>query len=67
MVRAQGSDPAQAASQAQGLLYGMLQRQATMLAFVDDFWLMGIAVLAMIPLMFLMKKTKPQKGGVVSE
>jgi len=62
-----GSNATQAASQAQGLLYGMLQRQATMLAFVDDFWLMGIAVLVMIPLMFLMKKTKPQKGGVVSE
>ena len=62
-----GSNATQAASQAQGLLYGMLQRQATMLAFVDDFWLMGIAVLLMIPLMFLMKKTKPKKGGVVSE
>jgi hypothetical protein len=34
----------------------MLQRQVTMLAFIDDFWLMGVAVLALIPLMFLMKK-----------
>jgi DHA2 family multidrug resistance protein len=61
-----GSNATQAANQAQGLLYGMLQRQATMLAFVDNFWLMGVAVLVMIPLMFLMKKAKPHTGPVAA-
>ena len=56
-----GSDPVQAAHQAQGLLYGLLQRQSAMLAFADDFWLMGIAFLVIIPLMFLMKKTRHHK------
>jgi uncharacterized membrane protein YgaE (UPF0421/DUF939 family) len=30
-----------------------------MLAFLDNFWLMGVLALVMIPLMFLMKKAKP--------
>ena len=55
----QGADPARAAKQAQGLLYGLLQRQASMLAIVDDFWLLGLAFLLLVPLMFLMKKSKP--------
>ena len=59
MLMTHGSNATQAASQAQGLLYGTLQRQATMLAFLDNFWLMGVLALVMIPLMFLMKKAKP--------
>jgi DHA2 family multidrug resistance protein len=62
MLLAQGSDPVQAAHQAQGLAYGLLMRQASMLAFLDDFWLMAVATLSMIPFMFLMKKVRPHKG-----
>jgi len=62
MLVAQGSDPVQAAHQAQGLAYGLLMRQASMLAFLDDFWLMAVATLGMIPFMFLMKKVRPHKG-----
>jgi hypothetical protein len=47
--------------QAYGVSYGLVQRHAAMLAFVDDFWLMGILFLTLIPLMFLMKKTVPHK------
>ena len=62
MLLAQGSDPVQAAHQAQGLAYGLLMRHASMLAFLDDFWLMAVASLGMIPFMFLMKKVRPHKG-----
>jgi DHA2 family multidrug resistance protein len=62
MLVAQGSDPVQAAHQAQGLAYGLLMRQASMLAFLDDFWLMAVVTLGMIPFMFLMKKVRPHKG-----
>jgi DHA2 family multidrug resistance protein len=62
MLAVQGSDPVQAAHQAQGLAYGLLMRHANMLAFLDDFWLMGLATTGMIPFMFLMKKVRPQKG-----
>ncbi|MBI4167060.1 MAG: DHA2 family efflux MFS transporter permease subunit [Acidobacteria bacterium] len=55
----QGSSATQAAQQAQGLIYGNLVRQSTMLAFIDTFWLLGLTFLAMIPLMFLMKTAKP--------
>jgi hypothetical protein len=41
------------------LLYGLVQRWAAKQAFADNFWLMGVVFLCMIPLMFLMKKAKP--------
>jgi DHA2 family multidrug resistance protein len=62
MLALQGSDPVQAAHQAQGMAYGLLMRHATMLAFLDDFWLMGVVILIMIPFMFLMKKVRPHRG-----
>jgi len=66
-LMAQGSSATQAMGQAQGLLYGMLQRQSAMLAFVDSFWVLGIIFLAVIPLMFFVKKVGPHKGPIVME
>ena len=63
---AQGSGSAQASSQAHGVLYNMIQRQAAMLSFVDDFWLLGVIFLAVIPLMLLLKKAKPPEGPVAA-
>ena len=60
-LRTRGSDAVQAAHQAQALLYGEMQRQAAMLAFIDVFWIMGVLCLAMIPLMFVLKKA-PKHG-----
>jgi DHA2 family multidrug resistance protein len=62
----QGSSAAQASAQAHGIVYSLLQRQSAMLAFVDDFWLLGVVFLAVIPLMLLMKKTKPVEGPVTA-
>jgi DHA2 family multidrug resistance protein len=36
-------------------------RQATMLAYVDCFWLLGVVIMCLVPVVFLMKKAKP--GG----
>jgi len=66
MLAARGSDPVLAAHQAQGLAYGVLMRHSTMLAFLDDFWLMAVVILAVIPFMFLMKKVQPHKGPDVA-
>ena len=63
---AQGSGAAQASSQAHGVLYNMIQRQAAMLSFVDDFWLLGLIFLAVIPLMLFMKKAKPATEAVAA-
>jgi len=59
ILYAAGSNLTDAQAQANGMAYGLLQRHATMLAFVDDFWLMGLTFLCLIPLMFLMKKSRP--------
>jgi MFS transporter, DHA2 family, multidrug resistance protein len=64
MLIARGSSASQATHQAYGLVSGMLAQQATMLAYIDDFWLVGVAVVCMIPFIFLMKKVKP--GGPIA-
>jgi MFS transporter, DHA2 family, multidrug resistance protein len=64
MVQAHGASLPDASQQASGLIYGSMQRQAGMLAFSDAFWVMGALFLAIIPLMFLMKKSGPVKGPI---
>ncbi len=61
MFMVRGSDPVLAGTMAHGLAYGLLMRHSTMLAFLDDFWLMGVVIMIAIPFMFLMKKVKPHK------
>jgi DHA2 family multidrug resistance protein len=61
-MQARGASAAFASRQAYALIQGTVQAQATMLAYLDDFRLLGFAILAMIPLVFLMKKGKP--GGM---
>ncbi|HXZ11631.1 MAG TPA: DHA2 family efflux MFS transporter permease subunit [Candidatus Sulfotelmatobacter sp.] len=56
---AHGSSAYEASRQAYGLVANMIDQQATMLAYIDDFWMLGVAVLLMIPFVFLMKKVKP--------
>jgi MFS transporter, DHA2 family, multidrug resistance protein len=62
-----GSDATQALNQAQAMIYGMVQRQSMMRAFVDVFWLLAMVFLAVVPLVFLMKKVQPHKGPVMAE
>jgi DHA2 family multidrug resistance protein len=64
-MRAHGSSTAHATQQAYALIEGTVQRQATMLAYIDDFRLLGTAILVMVPLVFLMKKGKPGGGIAV--
>jgi DHA2 family multidrug resistance protein len=63
-MQAHGASAAFATQQAYAMLQGTVQRQATMLAYLDDFQLLGIAILLMVPLVFLIKKGKP--GGPVA-
>ena len=55
---------ATAEQQAWGNLYGMVQRQASMVAFVGIFQLMGIVFLALTPLVLLMKRPKSRSAAV---
>ncbi len=58
---AHGASTADATHQAYAMMANMVNQQATMLAYIDDFWFVGWAVLVMIPLVFIMKRAKP--GG----
>jgi DHA2 family multidrug resistance protein len=61
---AAGSTTAHASAQAHGMIYGTIQRQSVMLAFIDNFKMLGVVFFAVIPIMVLMKKPKAQAGGV---
>ena len=67
LLQAHGSGAVDAGVQAQALLYGSMQRQSSMLAFSDAFWVMAVLFLLIIPLMFLLKKTGTLKGPVMVE
>ena len=64
-MRAHGASVTGATQQAYALIQGVVQRQATMLAYIDCFWLLGVAILAMVPMVFLMKKSRPGGGIAV--
>jgi len=58
-----GSSAAHAAAQAQGMVYNIVQRQSAMLAFVDNFKMLGVIFLAVIPILLLMRKPRVLAGG----
>jgi DHA2 family multidrug resistance protein len=62
MLMTKGADAAQALQQAQGMIYGMVAQNATMKAFIDNFWLLAITFLVMVPLMFFMKSVGAHKA-----
>lgn len=45
-------------------LYGSMQQQASILAYIDVFWLMSIGALLMLPLVFLLRKAKRGQAPV---
>jgi MFS transporter, DHA2 family, multidrug resistance protein len=57
----QGKDAATATHQAYGAVWGMVQQQAAMLAYNDVFRFLALMFIALLPLIFLMRK--PKKGG----
>ena len=63
-LRTRGASEAGATQQAYALVQATIGRQATMLAYVDCFWFLGVAILIMVPMVFLMKKSKP--GGAIA-
>jgi DHA2 family multidrug resistance protein len=63
-MQAHGYSPADAMTRAYMIMQNVVLQQATMLAYVDNFWLLGILILCMLPFVFLMKK--PRKGGAIA-
>jgi len=67
LVHARGASLPDAAAQAQGIIYGGMLRQSSMLAFADAFAVMAVLFLIVIPLMLMMKKIRPVQGPIVVE
>ncbi len=63
-LESRGFSASDAMHRAYALLQGNFFRQATMLAYIDNFWLLGVAILVMVPLVFLMKR--PPTGGEIA-
>jgi DHA2 family multidrug resistance protein len=62
MFLANGSGPALADQRAYASLFGLVERQAAMRAFVDLFQLITVVFLLMIPLTLIMSKPKKTEG-----
>ncbi|HEV1994548.1 MAG TPA: DHA2 family efflux MFS transporter permease subunit, partial [Candidatus Acidoferrum sp.] len=61
---AAGSTAAHASAQAHEMIYHTIQRQAVMLAFIDNFKMLGVVFFAVIPILALMRKPKMRAGAV---
>ena len=46
-------------------LFGMVQKQAAMMAFIDGFKVLAVVFLVLLPLVFLMKKPRHHEGPAV--
>jgi DHA2 family multidrug resistance protein len=62
---AHGASLQQATAQAYGMVYRMVSAQSMMLAYIDNFWLLGMSILFMIPMVFLMKRPRTSAGAAV--
>ena len=64
-LRAHGASSVGATNQAYAMIQAVVFRQATMLAYLDCFWFLGVAILLMVPMVFLIKKSRPGGGIAV--
>jgi DHA2 family multidrug resistance protein len=60
-----GADPVTATNRAYATLFGMVQRQASMVSFVTIFQLLGVVFIALVPLVLIMRRPR-QAGPVVA-
>ena len=58
-----GSGLSHGMDQARGMFTSMLLRQASMLSYIDVFFVLAVSAAVMIPLVMMMKSNKPGAGG----
>ncbi|MBV8818765.1 MAG: DHA2 family efflux MFS transporter permease subunit [Acidobacteriaceae bacterium] len=66
MMASRGSGPVVAQSQSYSMLWGMLQQQAAILSYIDVFMILFGVFLAILPLIFLMKRPRRGAGPVAA-
>jgi DHA2 family multidrug resistance protein len=59
---AQGADAFTASRRAMAMLYRTTTEQAQIMAYVDDFWLIALAFLAVLPLIPFMKRVRAEQN-----
>jgi len=59
----QSASAADALHLAQARLYAIVQQQAQVLSYIDGFWVMSMIFIALVPLVFLLRKPAPGGGG----
>ncbi|MEN6449600.1 MAG: DHA2 family efflux MFS transporter permease subunit [Thermoguttaceae bacterium] len=60
----QSSDAVSAQGRAYGLLYGIVQQQANLFAYVDTFRLLAIVCVCCVPVVFFLKNAKSHQGAL---
>jgi DHA2 family multidrug resistance protein len=60
---AAGADATTATSRAYAALFGMVQRQASMVSFVGIFQVLGILFIILIPLVLIMRRPRGRPGA----
>jgi DHA2 family multidrug resistance protein len=63
-LKHQGSSGPDATRQAFGMLSGMIDRQATTLAYVEVISMLAVIVLCLVPFLLIMKRNRPGAGEV---
>ena len=58
----QGADSFTASRRAMAMLYRTTTEQAQVMAYVDDFWLIAIVFLAILPLIPLMRRVRAEQN-----
>ena len=58
-----GMDLATARKRACAALFGMVQRQAAMMSYIDVFFLLAVMFLLMLPLILIMKRPEHAHGA----
>ena len=56
---ATGIDSVTATQQAYATVYGMIERQAATLAYVNVIWVMAVVTLCLTPMVFIMRRNRP--------
>jgi DHA2 family multidrug resistance protein len=62
MLIGHGSSSADATHQAYGMVSGMIDRQATTLAYVEVVSMMAVVIICLVPFLLIMKRNKPAAG-----
>jgi DHA2 family multidrug resistance protein len=64
-LAAAGVEASQATMRAYGQLYRAVIAQATVLAYIDTFWILAVGAAIMVPLSFTLRKNAPGGGDTV--